>query len=123
MSTKHIADDAEVVPPGESYCNGEGPPLRGPQCMSTEYIADDAEVVPPGELCCIGEGPPLRGPQYMGRKHIADDTKVVPPGESYCKGRVRLRADRSTWAANTLRTTRRSSLPQLKGLRKRRRHD
>jgi hypothetical protein len=64
MSTNHIAYDAEVVPPSESYCKGEGPPLRGPQYMSSKHIADDAEVVPPSESYCNGEGLPLRGPQY-----------------------------------------------------------
>jgi hypothetical protein len=54
MSSKHIAYDAEVVPPSESYCKGEGPPLRGPQYMSSKHIADDAEVVPPGEHTAIG---------------------------------------------------------------------
>ncbi len=47
MGTKRCTDDAEVVPPGESYRKGEGPPPRGPQSMSTKRSADDAEVVPP----------------------------------------------------------------------------
>jgi hypothetical protein len=118
MSTKHIADDAEVVPPGELCCIGEGPPLSGPQCMSTEYIADDTEVVPPGELCCIGEGPPPRGPQYMSTKYIADDTEVVPPATEGPP-----QAETPRLGDGDARTTRRSSLPELEGHRKRRRHD
>jgi hypothetical protein len=38
MSSKHIADDAEVVPPSESYCNGEGLPLRGPQYKAADMV-------------------------------------------------------------------------------------
>jgi hypothetical protein len=56
MSTEYIADDTEVVPPGELCCIGEGPPLRGPH-----GIADDAEVVPPAT-----EGPPQAETPRLG---------------------------------------------------------
>ena len=75
MSTKHIADDTEVVPPGELCCIGEGPPPRGPQCMSTEYIADDTEVVPPAT-----EGPPQAETPRLGDGDVGRSSLRGLPG-------------------------------------------